>query len=413
MGSCSATIQGATGVLQRANFSEVTVDQVLSSLRRAKCVLLEGPPGTGKTRLLGELIARTRSSSGGASTGASVGNPLVDGRSRRQPFRASGPVDLDWLPKPVRVEWTTFHQSYSYEDFIVGRRPRAVAGGMELTPVFGLLMDIAVSIGTAYGSGVLIIDEVNRANASRVLGEFITYMDPDYRAEIEGKANPRALAARLPGIAYGLNNVSEAIRRLDSGESVNLSKVWSFPEHLYVVASMNSVDKAALPLDSALSRRFERIRMRPSVGVVAATLGVDLAAARSLAADPSARDDSAWTAEVTAVLLLDRINDYIERNLGEDYALGHSHLLPLRGARPEDRWPLLASLWDDVLYPQLAERFLGNSTFLRELLRAEEVAVEVGAEQSELAAPPIPAAAGRLSALPLAQAMQVLRALAR
>ena len=95
------------------------------------------------------------------------------------------------------------------------------------------------------GGCLLIIDELNRANASQVFGEFITLLDSDYRSTIRDVPNPNALRVRLPGIAYD-NAVSESIRMLREGGTYQLPHDWTFPEHIYVLATMNSVDKAAL-----------------------------------------------------------------------------------------------------------------------------------------------------------------------
>lgn len=244
---------------------------VVEALAKHKNVLLEGPPGTGKTRLVTEVlsaIANLQPDPGG-------GRPQI--RPGAGFGTAAGTAQPNPLPSKMTVEWVTFHQSYSYEEFILGRRPIPEgAGGIRLEPHFGLLTSLAVGLGAHDPDrGVLlVIDEVNRANASQVFGEFITLLDPEYRATVGGSRNPRRVIPRFPGVAYE-DGVSEPIRMLRGGGTHVLPEDWGFPENFYLVATMNSVDKAALPLDSALTRRFHRLECAPDLKALAAALGLD------------------------------------------------------------------------------------------------------------------------------------------
>jgi 5-methylcytosine-specific restriction protein B len=346
--------------------SHPSVAEVISALASAKNVLLYGPPGTGKTWLVTQVVAflRERGSAGGRPT-------LRVGETPDQFGTAEGRRAGE-LPRNLEIEWVTFHQSYSYEEFILGRRPKPEGAGIILEPHFGLLMSIAIRIQQPGGPPgcLLIIDELNRANASQVFGEFITLLDPDYRSTIGGASNPHALRVRLPGIAYE-GGVSEPVRMLREGGTFNLPHDWTFPEHVYVLATMNSVDKAALPLDSALTRRFHRIEMRPDIGLLAQNLGVDLEAlhakARSIRVE--GQGASALTAEEVSVLLLDRINVSISSDMGEDFEIGHSFFWPVVRSEPSRRWQSLVSAWDRNIFPQIMERYAGRTDALRELLK--------------------------------------------
>ncbi len=139
-------------------------------------VILYGPPGTGKTyatanRCVAICDGETESE---------------DGRIRE---RYQGLVDAK------RVEFITFHESYGYEEFVEGLRPETGTGaGFRLEPTDGVLKRIAER---ARGSGephVLVIDEINRANVSKVMGELITLLEEDKR---EGAANEVAVTLPL------------------------------------------------------------------------------------------------------------------------------------------------------------------------------------------------------------------------
>jgi 5-methylcytosine-specific restriction protein B len=301
------------------------------------------------------------------------GQPTINlGPTVSQFGTASGTTVDESLPQDLAVEWVTFHQSYTYEEFIVGRRPKPMDGGIILEPIFGVLMSIALSIDQPDGpSGyLLIIDEINRANASQVFGEFITLLDPEYRATVAGLPNPDALKIHLPGVAYE-NGESEEITMLRGGKKLRLSEDWAFPEHLYVLATMNSVDKAALPLDSALTRRFYRIEMPPDLNFLAKNLGVDLErlAIQAQSIREGLENITSLTAGDTSILLLDRVNVMIATEVGEDFELGHTLLR--RVATPDEnaRWVALIDAWDHSILPQIMERYAGRDDSLRDLLK--------------------------------------------
>lgn len=348
--------------------SNPDVMSVVSALATYKSVLLEGPPGTGKTRLVTDVVSAIANSQpvpGG-------GRPQI--RPGAGFGTAAGAGQHNPLPSKMAMEWVTFHQSYSYEEFIIGRRPvPAQPSGIRLEPHFGLLTSLAVELGDFDpDKGILlVIDEINRANASQVFGEFITLLDSDYRATVDGLPNPRRVLPRLPGIAYE-DGQSEEIRMLRGGKTYRLPYDWAFPENVFVLATMNSVDKAALPLDSALTRRFNRLQCAPDLVALAAALGLTWERVQQAAA--RARVENNWrglSAEETAVLLLERLNLEIAADLSSDFELGHGLLWALVNAAPDARWDQLIRCWDNALLPQLTERFAGRGEALRELLKID------------------------------------------
>jgi hypothetical protein len=347
------------------------VTQIVTALATSKNVLLYGPPGTGKTWLVSEVIAHLKNRAGGVSSG---GRPTLKTGAAGEQFGTAAGSQIGEIPNNIVVEWVTFHQSYSYEEFIVGQRPRPEGGGIVLEPHFGLLMTIAVQIQNSDGPDacLLIIDELNRANTGQVFGEFITLLDPEYRSTVGGVANDRAVSVRLPGIAYE-NGSSEPIRMLRGGGSYALPEDWTFPEHVYVLATMNSVDKAALPLDSALTRRFHRIEIKPSPQSLASRLSVEMDALGAKASQIRGGEQPATslTPEETAVLLLDRVNAFIGTDMGEDFEIGHALLWDVGATPAGERWKALASAWDRALLPQILERYAGRIDALTELLKAD------------------------------------------
>ena len=323
------------------------VGAVLRTLRSHHNVLLYGPPGAGKTRAMTVLKE-------GFENPNSLKDLVIDPSDAATPFRAEAIGELP-MPEPVFVDWSTFHQRTTYEEFVVGLRPVPTDNGVTLRPRAGRLLEAIHAIeGGKAKSAVLLIDEVNRADAAAVLGELITFLELDKR---DLPFYPTYLSADPDN-----SGQSETIDFRDGPG--RLAFPIQIPETLYVIGTMNALDRSIAPLDQALARRFYRVEATPDMELLRQKLGA--AEARPVR-DSLLADDGAGQ---TAYHLLDRVNRFVRHSVGRDAQFGHGYLVGVWEADgDEERWSRLADAWDHSLFPQLEEFYRARPQLLTALVR--------------------------------------------
>lgn len=211
-----------------------------------------------------------------------------------------------------RFEFLTFHQSYSYEDFIEGIKPELAESDVSYKIEEGVFQKMCnrARNDSSYNYAIF-IDEINRGNISSIFGELITLIEDDKR---EGK--PNEIKATLP---YS-------------------KKHFSVPNNLYIIGTMNTADRSVEALDTALRRRFSFIEMNPESEKLNTDefkcSGIDLAA------------------------LLNAINARIEKLLDKDYCIGHSYFMTIKNRQE----PLeeIKNIFQNKILPLLQEYFYGD-----------------------------------------------------
>ncbi|MDE0161924.1 MAG: AAA family ATPase [Acidimicrobiaceae bacterium] len=254
------------------------LEDIVSLLKDKKQVILYGPPGTGKTYLARELAKE-----------------LAADESCRALVQ--------------------FHPSTSYEDFFEGYRPAKTGAGSilyELTP--GPLKRMAdKAIDKADQCHLMIIDEINRGNLPRVLGELLFLLE--YR--------------------------DESVKTLYRPD-----EPFALPENLWFIGTMNTADRSIALVDAALRRRFHFVPFFPDSGPMAGLLGRWL----------DRKDEPAWIGR-----LVDAVNNELKEILeGSHLLLGPSHFMKEYGSSLDTQRERLRRIWEYNIEPFIEDQFFGD-----------------------------------------------------
>jgi 5-methylcytosine-specific restriction protein B len=194
------TPYGKAEALNQLFIDEATYDRMATLLRRKKNLILQGPPGVGKSFL-----------------------------AKRLAYSLMGEEDAK------RVTMIQFHQSYSYEDFIQGFRPSG-GDGASFEKRDGVFYSFCKKAQDNPDQDYyFIIDEINRGNLSRIFGELMLLIEPDKRGEHYA----------LP-LTYSPD------------------KNFYVPENVHIIGMMNTADRSLAMVDYALRRRFAFMDLKPA-----------------------------------------------------------------------------------------------------------------------------------------------------
>lgn len=280
-------------------------------LKESKNLILSGAPGTGKTYITTALSVL-------------MCEPQLFTEDRKELKKV-----YQNLVQEGRIAFTTFHQSMDYEDFVEGMKPDPNSEEMRFRVQPGIFKTICEKASETDGENrnrpyVLIIDEINRANISKVLGELITLLEKSKRIGAEDE-----FRAKLP---Y-------------SGETFGV------PDNLYIIGTMNTADRSLGTIDYAIRRRFAFKTLESDRSVVAECYTQNVALQQKV------------------LSVFAKVKKLIEDNLCDDFEIedimvGHSYFLAQDEQRFKNRLEneiiplLLEYLKDGVIIDKTSTRDL-------------------------------------------------------
>lgn len=273
---------------------EPAFDRMFQALKYKKNIVLQGAPGVGKTfvakRLAKYLIGRD---------------------------------------DPSKIRTVQFHQSFSYEEFIMGIRPDLDGKFSRKKGLFYEFCERAQE--DPNHPYVLLIDEINRGNLSKIFGELMLLIESDKR-----------------GAAYEMPLLYS-----------DLEETFYLPENLYLIGTMNTADRSLALVDYALRRRFAFIDLAPEFGERFEAHLLEKGIPQNLVS--------------SIIQNIRRVNTVIEDdpNLGKGFLIGHSYFCQLENladwATPED-WYNSIIEWE--IAPQLREYWFDNTDKASEVIRS-------------------------------------------
>ena len=279
-----------------------------NEITHEKNIILYGPPGTGKTYNTVYYAV------------AICENKAIDDIKEDSYFKILERYN-DYKNRG-KIEFTTFHQSYVYEEFIEGIKPcssveEKKGNGLEYSIVPGAFKAFCNTVKENNKRGnrenfVFIIDEINRGNISKIFGELITLIEDTKR---EGKEEQ--ISVNLP---YS-------------------QELFSVPNNLYIIGTMNTADLSISLMDTALRRRFHFVEMMPDTKVLK---------------DISIKDKEGKDSGIDVQRMVKKINERIEILYDREHTIGHALFLGLVETSTVEK---LASIFKKSIIPLLQEYF--------------------------------------------------------
>ena len=233
-------------------------------------------------------------------------------------------IDNDKISLEGKIGFVQFHPSYDYTDFVEGLRPKNDNGNIVFERKDGVFKEFCKeALNNQSSNFVFIIDEINRGEISKIFGELFFSVDSGYRGE-KGKV------------------LTQYANLIEDGDE--FKDGFYIPENVYIIGTMNDIDRSVESMDFAMRRRFawKEIKAKDTQNML---------------------DEYKWENQINADIIqnakekMNRLNDAISNTpeLSDAYNIGASYFLKLDNYYNGDENKAFENLWKNHLEGLLFE----------------------------------------------------------
>ena len=281
-------------------FEDKSMENYIELLKSNKNLILTGAPGTGKTYLAKQVASKI---------------------ILNKDYDESVENDINFKEQCAFVQ---FHPSYDYTDFVEGLRPKNDNGNIGFERKDGVFKEFCKeALNNQSSNFVFIIDEINRGEISKIFGELFFSVDSGYRGE-KGKVQ------------------TQYANLIEDGDE--FKDGFYIPENVYIIGTMNDIDRSVESMDFAMRRRFawKEIKAEDTQNML---------------------DEYKWENQINGDIIqsakekMNKLNEAISNTpeLSDAYNIGASYFLKLDNYYNGDKNKAFEDLWKNHLEGLLFE----------------------------------------------------------